>query len=235
MAALLVAMSVMAILLGAALPVWSTYARREKEAELIFRGEQYARAIALFQRKYANVNPPTVDVLLKERFLRKKYKDPITGEDFELVTPTTALPGRDTPAQLQGRGSANAGRGRASGPSSASPRTTGRSAADTRSRTTGGRGGTQAGATGGIMGVMSKSTEKSFRVYNGAEHYNEWIFMPTAASSRAGAPSGADAPGVSAPEPAGRGRGRAGTPSRAGGAGRGRTGTGRSSGFAPSR
>jgi type II secretory pathway pseudopilin PulG len=224
MAALLVAMSVMAILLGAALPVWSTYARREKEAELIFRGEQYARAIALFQRKYANVNPPTVDVLLKERFLRKKYKDPITGEDFELVTPTTALPGRETPAQLQGRGRANA------------PRTTARSSADTRSRTTGGRGGgTQAGATGGIMGVMSKSTEKSFRVYNGAEHYNEWIFMPTAASNRAGAPSGADTPGTAAPEPAGRGRGRAGTPSRVGGAGRGRTGSARDSGFGTSR
>ena len=54
MAALLVAMSVMAIVLGTAMPVYQTVARREREAELIFRGEQYARAIGLYQRKYAN-------------------------------------------------------------------------------------------------------------------------------------------------------------------------------------
>ena len=51
MAALLVAMSVMAIVLSTAMPVYQTVARREREAELVFRGEQYARAIALFQRK----------------------------------------------------------------------------------------------------------------------------------------------------------------------------------------
>jgi type II secretory pathway pseudopilin PulG len=37
-AALLVAMAVMAIMMSAALPVWQTVARREREAELVFRG-----------------------------------------------------------------------------------------------------------------------------------------------------------------------------------------------------
>ena len=41
MAALLVAMTVMAIVLSTAMPVYSTVARREREAELVFRGEQY--------------------------------------------------------------------------------------------------------------------------------------------------------------------------------------------------
>ena len=36
-----------------------------------FAGEQYARAIALFQRKYANALPPSIDVLVNERFLRR--------------------------------------------------------------------------------------------------------------------------------------------------------------------
>ena len=36
MAALLVGMSVMAVLMGALLPVWTTMAKREKEAELMF-------------------------------------------------------------------------------------------------------------------------------------------------------------------------------------------------------
>ncbi len=58
MAALLVGMSVMAVLMSALLPVWTHMATREKEEELIFRGRQYARAIGLFQRKFANTPPP---------------------------------------------------------------------------------------------------------------------------------------------------------------------------------
>ena len=49
MAALLVGMSVMAVLMGALLPVWTHMATREKEEELIFRGRQYARAIGLYE------------------------------------------------------------------------------------------------------------------------------------------------------------------------------------------
>src|SRR5207249_3417897 len=40
MAALLVALSVMAVLMSVAMPVWKQVARREKEEELIFRGQQ---------------------------------------------------------------------------------------------------------------------------------------------------------------------------------------------------
>ena len=50
MAALLVAMAIMAVMTSVAMPVWSRVAQREKEEELVFRGEQYARAIGLFQR-----------------------------------------------------------------------------------------------------------------------------------------------------------------------------------------
>ena len=51
MAALLVALAVMSLMLSMALPVWHHAAQREREAELIFRGEQYARAIMLYQRQ----------------------------------------------------------------------------------------------------------------------------------------------------------------------------------------
>ena len=53
MAALLVSLSVMGLMMSMALPVWSHAAKREREAELIFRGEQYARAIVLYQRRVA--------------------------------------------------------------------------------------------------------------------------------------------------------------------------------------
>jgi type II secretory pathway pseudopilin PulG len=85
MAALLVGLSIMCVMLSAALPVWRTAIRREREAELIFRGEQYARAVGLFQRKYAGTFPPSVDALLEGRFLRRRYLDPITGGDFQLL------------------------------------------------------------------------------------------------------------------------------------------------------
>ena len=118
MAALLVAMTVMAIVLSTAIPVFQTVARREREAELVFRGEQYARAIGLYQRKYANANPPDVDVLIRERFLRKKYKDPVTGGDFVVLgagSPELAKAMGTTPQQAQD-GQPGRGFGRASGP-----------------------------------------------------------------------------------------------------------------------
>lgn len=86
MVALLVALNVMAIMMSVAMPVWRQMAQREKEAELIFRGEQYRRAIALFQRRNGpGTLPPSLDVLVEQRFLRKAFKDPITGEDFVLI------------------------------------------------------------------------------------------------------------------------------------------------------
>ena len=65
----------------------------------------------MFQRKYGNALPPDVDVLIDQRFLRKKYKDPITGEDFQFMgpgSPELAQALSTTPQQaldaLRGRG-----------------------------------------------------------------------------------------------------------------------------------
>lgn len=178
MAALLIGMSVMAILLAVAMPTWKQMAQREKEEELVFRGQQYARAIGLFQRKYANAFPPSLDVLVREKFLRKKYKDPITNDDF---VPLTQAQG-NTP----GSGSATAARPGATATQPSRPLGT---------TASGGMGtNTGSGATiGGIIGVTSKSKDKSIRVYNGRTHYNEWAFIFTpqlAAPGAGGVPGG---------------------------------------------
>jgi type II secretory pathway pseudopilin PulG len=198
MAALLVAMSVMAVLLSVAMPVWNRAAQREKEAELIFRGEQYARAIGLFQQKYANTPPPDLDVLVRERFLRKKYTDPITGEDF------VAIPAVQAAADARGRG--QPGRGSTAAPTPA-------------------RGAIGAPARGsGVIGVTSASTEPSIRIYNGGTRYNEWrfVYAPPTTTPGAGAP-GTATPGqpIGPTGPPGRG----GQPP-GGGAGPGRGGPG---------
>jgi type II secretory pathway pseudopilin PulG len=92
MAALLVAMVVMAIAMSALLPVWHTLTVREKEAELMWRGQQYDRAIQLYRKKNAAPGPPNLEALIEGRFLRKKFKDPITNDDFALIGVNAGAP-----------------------------------------------------------------------------------------------------------------------------------------------
>jgi len=181
MAALLVAMSIMAVMMTVAMPVWKQSARREKEAELIWRGQQYQRAIGLFGRKFANAFPPSIDVLVDQKFLRKKYKDPITGDDFQPLTqgqPTTPGSGSATgsrPGTMTSIGANPATAG-------ANPATAGTNRGATSNIGTtasGGFGTPVTGAAGGIVGVVSKSKAKSIRLYNGRDHYNEWAFIFT--------------------------------------------------------
>lgn len=187
MAALLVGMSVMAVMLSVAMPLWKTLIQREREAELIFRGQQYARAIGLFQRKYANAYPPNLDILLNERFLRKKYLDPILNEEFQLLyAASQSAPGQPVPGQAGQRG--QAGRPGAQPAQQPSP------------LDVGARG--PAGARGGIIGVSSKSTATSLRLYNGRSKYNEWAFVWQAATTRPGAPAGSSpTPGMPQAKP----------------------------------
>lgn len=172
MAALLVGMSVMAVLMGALLPVWTHMATREKEAELVFRGQQYARAIGLFQRKFANTPPPTIDVLVEQRFLRKKYKDPITGDDFQPIYANQAMQGVTAPEGAQRPGQQSA---RLSTPAQ-------------QTLIQSGFGSTGATAAGGIIGVTSKSKDQSIRIYNGRDRYNEWAFVYIQTAQRPGQP-----------------------------------------------
>lgn len=57
--------------------------QRDKEAVLVDRGEQFIRAIDLYQRKFKKY-PQTLDDLETAqniRFLRRRYADPMTGSD----------------------------------------------------------------------------------------------------------------------------------------------------------
>jgi hypothetical protein len=72
-----------AIMLYMQLPRVAFEVQRDKEQLLIDRGEQYSRAVQLFVRKY-NRYPQDIAALENTqsiRFLRRKYKDPMTGKD----------------------------------------------------------------------------------------------------------------------------------------------------------
>ncbi len=185
MAALLVGLSVMAVLMTMAMPVWSHFAKREKEEELIWRGQQYARAIGLFQRKFANTFPPNVDVLVEQKFLRKKYKDPITKDDFQPIPA-----GGNVPNQPIGAGSRPPGQmGQPQTNPSQNPQGPGGLAGSAMQT------GRQPTAPSiGIQGVVSKSSESSIKIFNGRSKYNEWTFVYLA-TSQGIRPGGVQPPG----------------------------------------
>lgn len=197
MAVLLVALSVMGVVLSVAMPVWKQMAQREKEAELVFRGQQYARAIGLFQRRAGpGALPPNLDLLVEQRFLRKKYKDPITGEDFQPL-----LAGQPAPGTPAGPTGPQGGRG---------------GAAPSAGQTPGGVGA-PTGAAGGIQGVVSKSKAKSIRIYNGRDVYNEWAFVFVPQVQNAGGGPGGRGQGVQPGTGGPGGRGGRGGPTGPGG------------------
>jgi type II secretory pathway pseudopilin PulG len=89
--ALLAAIVIIGISLGSATKYWYNISIRDKEQELLFRGEQYRQAIEryFYAIPATNQYPGSIDDLLKDsrtlagkRYLRQKFKDPITGEDF---------------------------------------------------------------------------------------------------------------------------------------------------------
>jgi type II secretory pathway pseudopilin PulG len=76
----MLALTVMLIALAAALPSVYHESQREKEEELIFRGNEYAHAIYLFRLRFQRY-PTSVDELIRTnniRFLRHAYKDPMS-------------------------------------------------------------------------------------------------------------------------------------------------------------
>jgi type II secretory pathway pseudopilin PulG len=179
MAVLLVAMAVMLTLMTVAMPVWRQQQKREREEELLFRLRQYAHALVLYQRRLPGAAPATVDDLVKQRFLRRKYKDPMTGKDFAVlrvgqVSPgmTAPMPGVNIPAP---------------GPSSRPGPTSGPPASGGPGSQGGGRPGSGFGANAGpggmgstgtqmgaVRGVVSTSTDSSLRIWKGRTRYDQW-------------------------------------------------------------
>ena len=67
--------------------VWETAAKREKEAQLLFIGNEYRKAITRYYLAGKNQYPRAVEDLMKDprqpgtvRYLRRNYTDPITGK-----------------------------------------------------------------------------------------------------------------------------------------------------------
>lgn len=167
--ALAVAVTVLSVLVAAAMPVWKQISQRQKEEELIFRGWQYAEAIRVFQQRHGRL-PTRLEELEKvePRSIRRLWEDPITdSDDWGLV-----FQGQQG-GQLRGEdlagGNAPGGPGQGRG---------GRDDEGRRGdRRRGGRPGDGERRTvGPIVGVHSRSTDASIKVLFDEEQYDRWIF-----------------------------------------------------------
>src|SRR5690242_6865383 len=84
---LMLFVALLAIAAMAVVPTIVFDAKRDREEEMIHRGVQYSRAIRRFVKKSGRY-PVRIEELENTnqiRFLRKKYKDQVTGTDFKLL------------------------------------------------------------------------------------------------------------------------------------------------------
>ena len=180
--------------------------QRDREEEMIHRGVQYSRAVKKYFRKFGRY-PTSLNDLENTnnlRFLRKRYKDPITGKDFKLLhysevqmmsigggiagaTPASAMAGMGMPGS-----NSNGGQGFSLGPAgtqtpTGQAQTTGQeSAPGDPTSNTNSPGDQNASSSlsaspqivgGPIVGVISISKAKSIREFGGKNHYNQWQFI----------------------------------------------------------
>ncbi len=83
--AVLVALVILGIGLGAAATRWSYVLQREREAELVFRGEAIVRALEAFQADRPGALPRALEELVEGRYLRRAWTDPMARRPFLLV------------------------------------------------------------------------------------------------------------------------------------------------------
>jgi hypothetical protein len=76
--------AVLLIMLYREIPVASFEAQRQKEQLTVDRGHEYQRAVQLYYRRFRGQYPANLEQLENTnnlRFLRRRYKDPLTGKD----------------------------------------------------------------------------------------------------------------------------------------------------------
>jgi len=144
---LLFAVFLITIGLTIVFPVWETQIRREKEIELIHRGNQYVEAIRLFQQKNPGKFPSSLEDLLQDRYIRRLFSDPMTpaGNWNLILIPPAHSPGsrrRSTASQVL------------IAPQDA--------LTDIESPQ--------------IIGVVSSSRQNSFKIYMKQSSYDRWLF-----------------------------------------------------------
>jgi len=162
MVAVVVFITILTITIAAVGPTVSTLMRREREEELIFRGKQYARAIALFQRRYGRYPTSLAEMYTnRPRTIRKLWKDPMCScDDWKLL--------------IQGQPDSTPFIDERVDPSNRPPATYSRLLP---TPTPGFGSGGEEQNVGPIVGVRSKVHKEALREWRGRRFYDEWRFI----------------------------------------------------------
>lgn len=170
---LMVAVMVINIMLAAAATSVVTVDRRAREAELIWRGQQIARAIDCFRATAAGEPLERLEQLVQESCLRRLYADPVARDgQWRILTQQDLADG--TIADLLGVTQPTPGApgaGGAAGSVFDRPFGVISGQGDFRSRLRSG--------PDGIVGVASTAPGESLRMLNGRRRYAEWVFLAT--------------------------------------------------------
>jgi type II secretory pathway pseudopilin PulG len=193
-------MALLAMAAAVAAPTIAFEIKRDREEEFIHRGVQYTRAIKHFAKATGRY-PVRLEELQSTnnlRFIRKLYKDPITGKDFRLlhvsdIRLATAAPnlngtqGNADPASADLANSDGSASENANSPTDPSGNLANSSsdgnpagaptAAGSTPQQKSPAPKTDAPGLGAIMGVTSSSKARTIREFERKNHYNQWLFF----------------------------------------------------------
>ena len=198
---LMLAFTLMLIAMAAAAPRIAQQIRREREEELVHRGKDYATAIKRFVHKNGGRYPTSLEQLENTnhiRFLRKRYKDPTTGEnnwrlvhfgeaEIKIPTPNPGLnPNTTNPGLGGGTASVPAPPGGPNTTAGLNPGSVGQPPPNLSGGNAGGNLGTlqtsgigngQQIGGGQVIGIASVNKAQSIKEFNDKDHYDEWFFV----------------------------------------------------------
>jgi type II secretory pathway pseudopilin PulG len=195
--ALMLMVSLLAIVAAAVAPSIAFQIRRDRETEMIHRAMQYRRAVRKFAKQTGRY-PMTLEDLESTngvRYLRKRYKDPITGREFRLLhmADIPAAPGAGASSGNLQR-SANAVSGESPSSSGQDPTAAsngqvlpsspagealpmGASSAGSSGPSFSNQSDNQVFGGGVIIGIASTSAKRTIREFDHRNQYNQWLFF----------------------------------------------------------
>ena len=189
---LMLFVTILVITAAVVVPEVTFQVKRDREEELIHRGVQYSRAIRRYVKKFGRY-PTRIEELENTnniRFLRRRYKDPITGKDFRIL--------RQGDVQMFPGAGGIAGAAPMTTPlnpqsSNTNPKSgtlvSGDQSGDQSGSQPSSSGDTLSGQVfggGPILGVASMSKEQTIREFNHKNHYNQWQFIYDPSTDRGG-------------------------------------------------
>jgi type II secretory pathway pseudopilin PulG len=198
--AVMLAMTLILIAMGAAAPRIAQQIKRDKELELVHRGKDVATAVKHFVHKNGGRYPTSLEQLEDTnhiRFLRRRWKDPTTGDSIwrlvhvgeaEIKIPTSSPglnPNTNNPG-LSGGISGLSNNTPATSPNTTAPVLSGTgpqanpqpgNAGQLGSLTTSNIGNGQTVGGGQVIGIASVNKSKSILEFNDKDEYDQWFFV----------------------------------------------------------